>query len=291
MKYQSNISNTKNFYITLCAFVITLCPLWLNAQTKNELSISLFGGLSGLNSAVSEGVSKNGYGGGLGADYYYGFSPNFGMRAGIEVAMFNSEYSADELYIKYLTQDIYDDSFEFRSTVKKYYETQNVFFLQIPLMLQYQTNGYNRFYLAFGGKAGFPIIVNHKNDALNIKNSGYYPYEDYEYTIEQFMGFGEFNIPEGKNKFNLNPAFFLSVETGGKFNISDVIRLYIGAYLDYGINNIVKNNEELYLIEYNPQDPRYFTINSIFNSQTEKIVMEKVIPVSLGIKIRLALGM
>jgi len=259
----------------------------LYAQNRHEFSLSAFGGISGLNYKVTEGSKNNQFGDGFGAEYLYGIIPQIGIRTGIELAFYNSKYSADELNVRYKTQDMYGGDFEFRSKIKDYHETQNATFLQIPLMLQYQTNGITRFYAAGGIRIGIPIAAKYKTDAFTIQNSGYYEFEDYEYTTQKFLGFGEFDIPEAEDNLNLKTAFFLSLETGCKFNISSAMRVYAGIYFDCGLNNITESAAQSYLIDYDGKNPREFTFNSILNSKTTQAVTEKVAPLSVGIKVRM----
>jgi hypothetical protein len=89
---------------------------------------------------------------------------------------------------------------------------------------------------------------------------------------------------------------FFSADLGMKWTLSDKLFLYTGAYLDYGLNDIVKNGRNRNFIGFEetseglvPQN------NSILNSSigysrntlTQNLA-EKVVPVSFGIKIRFA---
>jgi len=265
----------------------------LHAQSKHEFSISGFGGLSGLNYDVMEGSQKSGFGGGGGLGYHYFFNEQWSVGTGVELAFFNAAYNSDGADLRYMTKDKNDGVFEFRSKVGSYEEKQSAMLLQIPLMLQYQTGDRHQFYAALGGKAGIPIAAKYKISAVALQNAGQYDYEIYEYTTQQFMGFGTFNLPASDDKLNFKTAFFLSAEIGGKFKLSDKHNLYVGVYLDYGLNNILETQDLASLpplVEYNSQNPSKYAVNSILKSKSTEAFTEKLSPMAVGIKLRLAFG-
>ena len=277
----------KNKLITkylLCLFcsIIQLLSYSALAQPTHEFSISGFGGLMGLNFKANHGDQKNGLGGGFGFGYQYGINSLLGIRTGLEIAMYNSEYNWDNLIFRYMTKDVDDNDFEFRSKAKNFSETQKATFLQIPIMLNIQINEY--FFAAIGGKAGIPVSTKYKTSAVTVINSGFYATENYDYKTQQFLGFGTYNIPERERELSLKTAFFLSLEGGGKFDLSETLGLYVGIYFDYGLNNIVKDSEKSHLIDYDNQNPKDFIFNSIITSE---YFTKKVSPIAAGIKIRL----
>jgi hypothetical protein len=146
------------------------------------------------------------------------------------------------------------------------------------------------FYIAVGGKAGIPIIKKYDNTCESLTNTGFYERENAEYTEQEFMGFGRFDNRKTKGDIDLGIAFFASAEVGARLRFSNKA-LYIGAYLDYGLNNI-SNTNTLPIVEYNKSKPADFTVNSILNSQqNDKAFTDKVSPLAGGIKIRMAFGM
>ena len=140
-------------------------------------------------------------------------------------------------------------------------------------------------------KTGIPLIGKYSGAAATLKNTGYYSEEIYEYTTPQFMGFGTFNDITSENDLEFKTAFFLSLETGMNFILRDKFFLYVGAYLDYALNNMV-NKTSLPFVEYNTLRPTSFTLNSIANSQHTKNnhFVDKISPVAFGIKVGFMLG-
>ena len=268
----------------------------LNAQSRHEFSFFAGGGLSDLKYDASAGKQKMDFGGQVGLGYQYFFCRNLGLGTGAEIALYNSVFNMDNLSTRYTTADMTGDNFEFRSTVSNYEEKQNAMLLQIPLMLQFQYGGKHKFYIAAGGKAGIPLSGKYKSSSASIVNTGYYDYENYEYTTPEFMGFGTFTNKNAKGDLDFKTAFFASAEIGMKWRLSDKLSLYTGAYLDYGLNDIRKvetrHVTSLQFVEYNTANPRDFAINSIVNSQYSRngnmqSFTDKIIPMAAGIKLRL----
>ena len=276
--------------VIISALVI-LATMSLNAQNKNEFSLSGFGGLSGLKYDLTVGSPKTGFGGGFGLGYQLLFSPEWGIVTGVEFALYNAKCDVDGIDLRYMTKDMENSSFEFRSKVGNFEESQKASLLQIPVMLQFQKGEHHQFFAALGGKVGIPIAAKYKTSTLSLQNSGYYAFEEYTYTTQRFMGFGAINVPAADDKFKVKTAFFLSAEIGGKMVLSEKVYLYVGLYLDYGLNNILDAPSQLPpFIEYNSQSPKDFKSNSIFTSQNTKAFTEKINPMAVGIRMRLALG-
>jgi hypothetical protein len=69
--------------------------------------------------------------------------------------------------------------------------------------------------------------------------------------------------------------------------------LSAGAYLDYGLNNIINANSQPF-VAYNKDNPRSFAVNSILNSQYTqdgKLLVKDIKPLTAGIKLSLSFGM
>lgn len=262
----------------------------LNAQHKHELSLYGGGGLSALQYEVATGKQKGGPGGNLGLGYHFFFSQQWGLGTGVELACYNTRYNADNISVRYMTTDMEGNGFEFRSAVNGYKEKQQAMLLQIPLMLQFQTGDEHRFYVSAGGKVGIPVSGKYESSNTGIQNSGYYEKENYEYTTQTFMGFGQFTGRGAEGDMSFKTAFFASAELGMKWRLNGNWSLYTGAYLDYGLNDIAKKQSRPF-VEYNTGSPEDFTVNSIVNSQYQtSSFTEKIIPVAAGIRLRLAFG-
>ena len=286
--------------ITVISILSLLVSGGLFAQHDHEFSVYSGGGLSALKYKVTLGDQNLGFGGHLGLGYHFFFSPNWGLGTGAELGFYNTKFNLDNLMIRYMTTDMQNVSFEFRSTANNYQEKQHAMMLQIPLMLQYQTNKPDKrqFFAAAGAKAGIPLKGKYRATA-DLVNSGYYAHENALYDTQEFMGFGKFAGRKDNGVLDFKTAFFLSAEAGIKWMLNDKWSLYTGVYVDYGLNNIVETGHAPSLpaiVAYNRTNPTDFSINSIVKSQytqsnnVPQTFTDKITPIAAGIKLRLAFG-
>ena len=264
-------------------------------QAQNEYMIYGGGGLLGLSYSSTAGQPKSSLGGQFGLGYCYFLNPDMGIVSGIEYALYRSKFNADVINSSHRATDIEGGAFDFHSSVSGYEETQNASFLQIPLKALYQIKNSreNRYYVAGGFKIGIPLSAKYSNTADAFKNSGYYREEIYEYTIQQFIGFGEFNNRTSKGDLDLKTVFFLSFDAGMKFKL-DKSSLYVGAYFDYALNSTLEKPSRSF-VEYNTPNPTAFTLNSVANSQytlngATTSFTDKIKPVAVGVKVMFAFG-
>jgi len=260
-------------------------------EKRHEIMLYGGGGLSSLQYSVSMGKQAFGFGGQIGFGYNFFFIRKLGLGTGVEFAMYTASFTMDNSSIRFKTTDIENSVFEFRSTINDYKENQTAVLLQVPLMIQFQTGVKHQFYAAAGGKVGLPLIVKYNSSRATIQNSGYYEEEDYEYTTQTFMGFGKFRGSSGD--LSLKMAFFISAEVGAKLIMRDGYTLYVGAYVDYGLNDIANSpSEPKQFLEYNKKHPSDFRVNSVLESQysqngASQSFTSKITPLASGIKVRL----
>ena len=259
------------------------------AYDKHELSVSLGGGLSTLLYSPFTGDSKLGFGGNFGVGYAYFLNPNWGVRTGLELGLYNSRFNADNIDYSYTAADFNNTSFLFESKVSGYEEKNRAMMLQIPVMAQYQTGV---FYGAAGLKIGIPL--GGKFDAKgNFVNSGLYDYENYPYVDDPALGFRTYNGYSTNGDFSFKAAFLAAAEAGVKMKVSGTMTLYIGAYVDYGLNNIHKKSNK-HFVHYNSEfgtDKKHFDVNSVAHANFGNSAFLDVIhPLSAGIRLRLAFG-
>jgi len=245
----------------------------------NEISIYGGGGLSTLIYDIKGSDKSNGFGGLFGLGYTYFFTPNWGVGSGLEMAFYNAEFNFEKYTQQpYMFTDYEGNEIEFHSTINGYKEKQSVMLLQIPLMLQYQRGENHQFYAAAGTKIGIPLKGEDKISADFVKNSGYRGFEKYEYTTQKFLGFGTFTDQKSEKDLPLQTAVLLSAEAGMKWKLSEALRLYTGAYLDYGLNSITKRSHSDRVIEYKSQERTY-----AFND-----LIDETAPLAVGLKLKLS---
>lgn len=263
-------------------------------QAQHEISIEAGGGLSTLSYDVLFGDQKNGWGGEFGASYAFFFSPSVGIRSGVNLSYYHAKATISNLSDSY---DAFDgeEYFQFRYTMNHYKAKQYALYLNIPLMVQYQHGKQHKLYVAAGGKLGLPLFEKYKTISNNFKTSGYYPSLNVELEEPAFMGFGTFSNILQKNDFDLHIITMLSFEAGMKWRLSERFSLYTGAYFDYSLTNIIKNNFDKPFIKYDLNNPDHFAINGIptsnYTDSSNKVhsLTEKINPLAVGIKVRVSM--
>ena len=263
----------------------------LTAQdmSRHEFSIGVRGGLSTLNYTPSVGDSKNGMGGGISLNYTYFLTKEFGLVSGIEYSLFNSKIEGVKLssILTELSDPSDQELFDFSTEINKYEEKQTAHYLNIPLMVQYQRGESTKFYTAIGFKFGIPISGRFSSKG-NFENQGFF-YESGIWTdTPEFMGFGHYPDRQTKDNISFQIAYIASIEAGIKFLSNKNNAFYIGAYCDYGLNNVVNNSKQNFINYMFINDKGTFTNNSILASYTSDYdkFTEKVKPMSVGLKFR-----
>ena len=256
----------------------------VSAQVTHEFLINGGVGLSALNYKLPEGKKNLGIGGDCGIGYSCFFHEQWGIGIGVDLGFYNTKAILDNVQlISSGLQDSENDRFDMYSTLMNYTEKQKAMFLNIPLILQFQTKGTQKFYANAGVKIGLPLSCKFSVSDATIINKGYYP--DYDNWLEMpgFAGFGTFANYNSTGKLKLGLAAMLTLEAGGKWKLGEKVSLYTGIYFDYGLNNTLKDKEQPF-VNYTNTQPAEFTTNSAIPSLTAKIS-----PIAVGFKLRLAL--
>ena len=288
------------------AYILVASSLFAqeDEQSQHELTINVGGGVSTFNYNLESGKSDLGLGGSLGLSYTFFINNQFGIGTGVEANFYRSKYSNEKLIGSYQGVDPdFSNSekyFQLDYTYDEpYKEIQNALFVQVPLMFQFQTRGYQKFYVAAGGRIGFPVYTKFKTDLSALTVSGFYSHEGLRYANLPSKGFTNYdNTPEVDGKLSLKEtAFMASLELGMKWALNDNFSLYTGIYGDYGLNDMQKTKDKG-TVTYNHLgtiSPKADPVNQDFltfdNSITSTPTVEKIIPMTFGVKLRLSFGM
>ncbi len=270
----------------------------LEVTCKNELSAWVAGGLSTLSYQPTYGSKDNGFGGTFGLGYTRYLSKNWNLSLGAELSFYQSDFSQNKLHDHYDAVDLDPyaaQQMNFRYRVDNYEESQQLYNLNIPLMLQYQTKkqGNHRFFVAGGLKLGIPVSKKYESKNATIDSKGYY--YDWHQTLNEpaSLGYGVFNNQSAKGKFDVGLSYIGSLEAGIKWELPGSINLYTGLYADYGFNDILKGKHNDQFVVYDSYENNDFTtINSVLTSQyssnnNTKSFTDKVSLLSFGFKLRL----
>jgi hypothetical protein len=275
-------------YITSTAIVTALLGTCLNSygqDKKSEISISVGGPASFLKyNTGGDVVPGNGINAGLRYSYYLSESLSIGI--GVEYQTYSSDVKYAFLNGQYVTTDAENETFQFRYKTTGLRETQKLGYINIPIGIQFETPGTTQLYLAAGAKIGFATSGTYESKIQNLTTSGYYPQYNVELFSPAFAGFASVNdVRIGKQDLDTEVSYSATFETGLKQKIGDRSAIYIGVYLDYGLNNIYDKNNSKNLVEYVPALPVQLGHNSVLDSP----VANDVRLVSYGLKLRFAL--
>ncbi|MDR3118670.1 MAG: hypothetical protein LBU44_04520 [Mediterranea sp.] len=237
----------------------------LPAQTKygSEFGISAGAG----NSTPSYSLFQNaetrqatGTGGSLGASYTKYFSRYAGLSVGLEAGIYKNSFRLDAIHKEYpvATPPGLQGSFSLRMDHSGLEGKHTAIFLHIPVMLQFQAPlaGSTFLYFGAGGKAG--IVSQSLNHSIqSLTTTGYSPYTAQTYEDMPSHGFDTYSGVKANVTFKNSPVFIASLESGLKFAATGKTPVYIGAYLDYAINNTPKASGSLKYNTSNPGDHSY----------------------------------
>jgi hypothetical protein len=268
---------------------------------KHEVSVNIGGGLSTLIYGTEIGKRDSKAGGNFGIGYTYFFSENWGLNTGLEFSLYKAEMKTDKF--NNVTQSLTDPSdgelYDFYSSISNYKEKQDASYINIPIMVQFQYGEKNKLYALAGAKIGIPVKGKYKSSASGLVNKGFFHDTANWGDTQEFMGFGTFSNYSYNEDIDFNVACILSAEVGMKWKLAENMPLYTGAYVDYGMTDIVKGgcNRSLLKLE-ETSEALVVQNNSILNSSlgyssntlTQKLT-NKVVPISVGLKVRLALGL
>ena len=312
----------KKIIFTVSLMLITI----ISVQAQEKGSYLTVAGSIGMNTFRYEmdngkmGDPRLGYGGALG--YQYFFSRHWGIGTGVGIAYYstigkyNNSFSNDPLHYQFgdATQPFVDDDIEGRPRdyimqlqLSDWREKQYAYFLEVPLMLWYQTKWGEKqkagLYWGIGAKAQFPIIYG-KYEVTNdskLTAQGYYlkPHLTLDGNGGDIShhGFGTTEHTGFKDDLDLKISFAGTFELGFLVALNRRVDLTIGGYFDYGFVNIKdgnrSDNENAFLIEPTTANTHTNAIadkqyNGIINSYVTDDV--KLLGVGGRVGLRIKLG-
>lgn len=252
-------------------------------EKKYELSIAVGGPFSFLNyNAPQEVVLGNGFNAGIRYSYY--LNKGLSVGVGVEYQTYSSAAKSGLVAGQYAATDAENESFEFRYKAANFREEQKLGYVNIPIGIQFETPGTTKLYVGAGAKIGFAVNGTYETTIENLTTSGYYPQYNVELFAPAFAGFGSTaNVNSGKKDLNTEISYSATIEAGLKQEIGSKKSIYIGLYLDYGLNNIYEK-ESKNVVQYNPEIPVALNYNTVLNSAYDDVRL-----VSYGLKLRFAL--
>lgn len=247
-----------------------------------------------------------GWNAGLGITYH--FTPRLGLVTGAEVAFYKSSVAVERLfsaqYIEKYSMSNWSMPGEegpgsIYNRLDNFRETQQMYYLQVPLMLKYMIplgkKKAQNFYIAAGGKFGLGLsgsyhqqadlvrFIYHDRFGTQTTNTGwvllsrlnnndtYYYYASKD-IVNNAYGGAPISAADKLNpawdykaKMQLGINVMASVELGFRWALAEGLGLYTGIYADYGLINPVKASGKA-LYQNDPtwiteEDPRFAGLN------------------------------
>jgi hypothetical protein len=265
---------------------------------KQEITFHAGGGLSTLTYKISDGKRSNGFGGEFGVSYTHRWTKDYmnhwGIHTGIGLGIYNAKAQLnDDVKTEQLNlRDDEDDIFDLHTTFFNYQETQQLIYLNIPVMLQYRIDW---LYAMAGVKVGIPVSGKSKSKDAILTNKA--DYTGLGITKERVpsQGIGEFKNKGYNGKLDMGFTAMLSAETGVNIHLDKQHKrsLRVGLYFDYGLNDIKQKNKTP-AINFDPHNPKKFTANSVLASNSDNTkpspFTDKVNLIALGVKVRYSFG-
>jgi hypothetical protein len=222
------------------------------------------------------------------AGYVYNLNEQLGLGTGLEYAMYNlkSQVVNGDTYSTILIDDV-GSAFEYRVKTTGYKEEQTLQAFQIPLFLQLKTAliASNSFYCRLGGKLVIPSKFEIDASANSVSGAGYYPDFNLLITDLPANGFGTQNNWKASGTYKTKLAYMASAELGFDFKTGAKTSIYTGFYLDYGLSNVVDNENPTSFVGYNSQSVNNRAANGVYSSDN---ISSK--PFTFGVTLGINLG-
>lgn len=227
----------------------------------------------------------------FGLTYTWLCKAGWGLHTGIQLGFMRTETAlpGNTMYISNAV-DNENEGFEFRVQQKGYAETQKLYTLDIPLMLQWQTTSKSKtaFYARAGGKFSVPVKRSFDATAAELTTTGYYPAYNVELANLPQFGFGTKQNWKYEGDFDLKTSIALAAEAGAKFRIGKSRSLYAGAYLDYGLTDMRKQNDNNSFFQYSASGFDNTKASSLLNRPE---IDGSIRMISYGIRLQYAFGL
>ncbi|MDR0368741.1 MAG: OmpA family protein [Bacteroidales bacterium] len=227
-----------------------------------------------LKGLTSDGSRRMRLNGNAIVGYSYFFNKHWGIGTGVgfahfrTVGVYKKDFSDDE-YVSLGNQTDDDNAagvpvdYELRVRLGNWKERQTANAIEVPLLVQFQHKfGLKQkfgLYFNVGAKVQIPFGAkykvldgNYENDArLNV--SGYYPEAGMDLGSPSnpplaYHGFGSIHNPNEKwawnNDLKLKVSIAGTAEFGFLFAVARRVDLTLGAYIDYGFNNVIKKTDK-----------------------------------------------
>lgn len=233
-------------------------------------------GSQSLDYNLANGQQEGGKGSSLNIGFVHMYNQSLGLQTGLGLESCSSSatmnFSTGTPAI-----DTDGDTYEFRTYYRNLKEKQRASFLDIPIGLFLRHSLGEKFGLmAMGGvKIAIPISSYYEVVSGQIETTGYYEQWNVEMRDMPRHGFATTNELFAE-KFSLNPVFSVYADGGFFYKMSPKVDLYLGGFLNYGLNSVAKAEKKL-----------LFQQNGVYNGVFSSDQVSKTRLICLGLKVGL----
>lgn len=251
-----------------------LCLATYAQEDSHSFFLNTGGGLQKLSYELENGNVQNGLGYTVNAGYNYFFNEHWGFQTGVGIQSFSPEATLNYQTVT-PSIDADNEDYEYRTTYVNWKEKQKLLFFDIPLGLLYRQvyNEKIQVQATAGVKISVPLKASYQTSGGEIVTSGYYSQWNVELIDLPQHGFSTIT-----NQFtgdvSFKPSYSGFAELGALYKLTYKLDLYVGGYVNYGLNNVAKSNDQFVY----QQDGAY---NGVFESTQ----IDRARIVSLGVKI------
>ena len=256
-------------------------------ETRSEFSISAGGGMTSFYTKDPLNVEQQaGLGGNAGLSFTYFLSPRIGIGTGIEIATYQSKYTANQVSGQATGIDPRNPDYDYTLdyTYQNFEERLSNSQFQIPIYLQLQGSGWPRFYMQTGIRLGYLLSSKSNITADRLSVTGSFSYEGQSYHD---TGDGLETTRKVNQKIDIkfmSPDCKLFIEVGPKWKSQNSDGLYCGFYCEYGISNLLQQPMSVPEI-INKGESEYITHDLIHNTSINALRS-----IAVGVKLRYAFG-
>lgn len=272
-------------------------------QSKHEFSVWGSFGLSTFRYDLSYGDRdcKSGFMFGLGYTYFFNY--HWGLGIGAELSLLRTSLDISNFTDAYYIQAFNGADRPLYLSVQgmDYEESYKAFYINIPLMAKYQLDVWkqHKFYATGGFKLGIPVSGSYSTNG-SYRAVGYDIDDSGNPIGDAMVGFHDLgktiNADQKGMDYDFGVNFILALEAGMKWKLTDQLSLYTGAFVDFGLVNVRKGDNDLRVGDYIPKDANSYdqqtnpVLNSVYGMDSKEYT-DNVKTFSAGLKVQLAFGM
>jgi len=267
-------------------------------RSPAEFSLHAAGGVSTYCFAPSpKPYSSVGFSSDFGVGFTGFLNQQLGIHVGIGFGLFNVKSKVSDLKTVTVDPKLYDiddqgriNPYHLHTTLTGYTEIHKSLFLNIPIMLQFQTQQKQYWSWKQSPKANFYamggikllFLVNNKYDA-NVEilsNVAEYYELGSSAGTQTFKNLGKFDVGySNSDKLGFGVMAMFALELGAKWWLGNNLSIYTGAFFDCGLNDPSKDKRSSY--------NTYTSVESLESIKMLK-VSDRANMMVVGIKLRFA---